>query len=117
MITAKIGTWEELMENMIVSTPATTTIERLRPFRGTGHMRPGAMTTGVHMRMTAEFQSTPESPASMQGPSLCRVWLTGTEHIEKGWIRTDPVEVESLFLAPSVLEEPSELLRSSLTSD
>ena len=34
VITARIGTWEELMENMIMSTPATTTIERLAPSEG-----------------------------------------------------------------------------------
>ena len=55
VITAEIGTWEEIMESMIVSTPATTTIERLRPFRGTGHTRPGGMIIGVRMEMTAEF--------------------------------------------------------------
>ena len=59
MITARIGTWEELMENMIVSMPATTTVEPLRPFRGMGHTRPGDMMTGVRIGMTAEFQSTP----------------------------------------------------------
>ena len=99
MITARIGTWEELMENMIMNTPATTTIGRLRPFRGTGHTRPVAMMTGVRMGMTAEFQSTPESPASTRGLYLCRVWSTGIEHTEKGWIRTDPVEAESTFPA------------------
>ena len=65
VITARTGTWEELMENMTVNTPVTTTVERLRPFRGTGHTRPGAMMTGVRMGMTAKFQSTLESPALM----------------------------------------------------
>ena len=117
MITARIGTWEELMENMIMSTPARTTVERLRPFRGMGHTRPDAMTTGVRTGTTAEFQSTPENLALTQGPSLCKVWSTGTEHTEKGWIGTDPVEAESMFPAPSVLEGPSELLRYPITSD
>ena len=83
MITTRIGTWEELMENTIVNMPAITTVERLRPFRGTGHTRPGSMMICVRMEMTAEFQSTPESLASTQGQSLCRVWSIGTEHTEK----------------------------------
>ena len=117
MITVGIGTWEGLMANMIVSTPATTTVERLRPFRGTGHTRPGGMMTGARMVMTAEFQSTQESLGSMQGQSLYKVWSTGTEHTEKGWIETGPVEAGSMFLALSVSEEPSEPLRSLITSD
>ena len=67
VITSEIGTWEELTESMIMSTPATTTVERIRPFRGTGRTRPGGMMTGVRMVMTAEFQSTQESLALMQG--------------------------------------------------
>ena len=117
VIIARIGTWEELMENMIVNTPATTTVERLRPFRGTGHTRPGGMMTGARMVMTAEFQSTQESLGSTQGQSLFRVWSTGTEHTEKGWIETGPVEAGSTSPAQSVLEEPSEPLRSLTTSD
>ena len=117
VITARIGTWEELMENMIVSTPVTTTVERLRPFRGTGHTRPGGMMIGVRMEMTAEFQSTQESLGSTQGQSLYKVWSTGTEHTEKGWIETGPAEAGATFPAQSVLEEPSEPLRSLTTSD
>ena len=112
-ITAGIGAWEELMESMIMSTPATTTVERIRPFRGTGHTRPGGMMTGVHLLMTAEFQSTQESLALMQGQSLFRVWSTGTGHTERGWIETGPVEAGSMFLAMSVSEEPSESLNPS----
>ena len=99
------------MESMIVTMPATTTVEHLCPFRGTGHMRPGDMMTGVRMEMTAEFQSTPESPASTQGPSLCRVGSAGTEHTEKGWIETDPVEAESMF------PDQSEVMRNLSGSD
>ena len=69
------------------------------------------------MEMTAEFQSTRESLASMQGQSLYKVWSTGTEHREKGWIGTDPVGAESMFPAPNVSEGPSELLRYPITSD
>ena len=117
MITTGIGTWEELMESMIMSMPATTTVERLCPFRGIGHMRPGSMMIGIRMEMTIEFQSTPKILASTQGQSLCRVWSTGTEHTEKGWIKTDPVEAESTFLAQSVSGKPSEPLRFLITSD
>ena len=117
MISVEIGTWEELMESLIVSTPVTTTVECLRPLQGTGHTRPGGMTTGAHMVMTAEFQSTQESLGLTQGPSLYKVWSTGIEHIEKGWIEIDPVEVGCMFSALSVLEEPSEPLRSPTTSD
>ena len=66
VIIAKIDIWEEFMENMIASTPTTTTIEHLRPFRVTGRMCPGDTMTGVRMGTTAEFQSTPESLASTQ---------------------------------------------------
>ena len=117
MITAKISTWEELMESMIVSTPATTTVECLRPFRGMGHTRPGGMTTGACMVMIAEFQSTQEILGFMQGQSLYKVWSTGTEHTEKGWIEAGPVEAVYTIPALSVLEEPSEPLRSLTTSD
>ena len=84
VITAEIGTWEELMESMIMSTPATTTVERLRPFRGTGHTRPGSMLICVRMEMTAEFQSTQESLDLVRGQFLYKVWSTETEHTEKG---------------------------------
>ena len=111
MSIVRIGIWEEFMEMMIVSSPVTTTIECLHPLRGAGHTRPGGMV------MTADFQSTQESLGSTQGQSLFKVWSTGTEHTERGWIETSPVEVGSTFLALSVSEEPSEPLRSLTTSD
>ena len=72
------------MEMMIVSSPATTTVECLHPFRGAGRAPPGGMMIGIHTVMTAEFQSTQETLGLMQGQSLFRAWSTGTEHTEKG---------------------------------
>ena len=34
VITVEIGTWEELMESLIMSMPVTTIVECLHPFEG-----------------------------------------------------------------------------------
>ena len=96
------------MESLIVSMPVTTTIEFLHPLRGTGHTRPGGMTTGARMVMTAEFQSTLENRALTRDPFSFKVWLTGTEHTEMATIEITRPTVGCMFQVPSVAAEPSE---------
>ena len=51
--------------------------------RGVGHMRLDSRMTDTLIVLGGEFQSPPGTQALMRDPSSFKVWLTGTELIEK----------------------------------
>ena len=109
MITVEIGTWEEPMENLIVSMPMTTTVECLRPLRGTGCTRPSDMMTGVRMVMSGELLSTHESLGSMRDLFSYKAWSTETELTEMAMTEARKPATGCMSLAQSASAELSEL--------
>jgi hypothetical protein len=117
VVITRISTWVEATGNLTLDTTVMTTVECLHPLRGVAHTRLGGMMTGARMAMSGGSQSTHECPGLMQGPSLCRVWLTEAGLTEKVWTEITRVGAERSSLGPSVSAEPFKLLRFLPTSD
>ena len=56
--------------------------------RGVGHMRLDIEMTGALIALGRGFPSTPGTQALMRDPSSFKVWLTGTELIERATTET-----------------------------
>ena len=69
----------------------------------------GSMMTDALTVAGEEFQSTPGSRALMRDLFSFKVWLTGTEHIERVMTEITRLAAEYMFQAQSALAEPSGL--------
>ena len=76
--------------------------------RGVGHMRLDGKMTDALIVLGRGFQSTPETQALMRDPSSFKVWLTGTELIEKATTEMRLPAAECVLQGQSVSVEPSE---------
>ena len=76
--------------------------------RGVGHMRLDGRMTDALIVLGRGFQSTPETQALMRDPSSFKVWLTGTELIEKDTTEMRLPGAEYMLQGQSVSVEPSE---------
>ena len=76
--------------------------------RGVGHMRLDGKMTDALIVLGRGFQSTPGTQALMRDPSSFKVWLTGTELIEKATTEMRLPAAEYMLQGQSVSVEPSE---------
>ena len=106
MVTGMIST--EGMSSMITDSTAMIDVECQPLPRGVGRMRLDGKMTDALIVLGRGFQSTPETQALMRDPSSFKVWLTGTELIEKARTEMCPQAAESMFQVQNALAEPSE---------
>ena len=108
MVTGMIST--EGMSSMITDPIVMIDVECQPLPRGVGHMRLDGKMTNTLIVLGRGFQSTPETQALMRDPSSFKVWLTGTELIEKATTEMRLPAAEYMFRGQSALVEPSGLL-------
>ena len=77
--------------------------------RGVGHMRLDIEMTGALIVLGRGFQSTLETQALMRDPSSFKVWLTGTELIERATTEMRLPAAEHVLQGQSVSAGPSGL--------
>ena len=106
MVTGMISI--EGMSNMITDPIVMIDVECQPLPRGVGHMRLDIEMTGALIVLGRGFQSTPETQALMRDPSSFKVWLTGTELIEKATTEMRLLAAGYMFRGQSVSVEPSE---------
>ncbi len=82
---------------MIVESIAMVVIEWPRLLQGVGHTRLGNTMTDALTVVGEGFQSTPGSGAWTRDPFSFKVWLTGTELIEKATTETRLPAVEYML--------------------
>ena len=75
--------------------------------RGVDHMHLDIETTGAPITLGRGSQSTPETQALTRDPSSFKVWLIGTELIEKATTEMRLPAAEYVFRGQSVSVEPS----------
>ena len=107
METGTISTEE--MSTMITDSIVMVDVECQPLPRGVGRMRLGSKMTDALIVLGGGFQSTPGTQALMRDPSSFKVWLTGTELIEKATREMRLPAAEYMFRGQSVSVEPSEL--------
>ena len=106
MVTGMIST--EGMSSMITDPIVMIGVECQPLPRGVGHMRLDIEMTGALIVLGRGFQSTPGTQALMRDPSSFKVWLTGTELIEKVTTEMRLPAAEYVLQGQSVSDEPSE---------
>ena len=106
MATGMIGT--EGMSSMI-SDPIVMIDVECQPLpRGVGHMRLDIEMTGALIVLGRGIQSTPGTQALTRDLSSFKVWLTGTELIEKATTEMRLLAAEYVLQGQSVSVGPSE---------
>ena len=106
MATGMIST--EGMNSMITDPIVMIDVECQPLPRGVGHMRLDGKMTDALIVLGRGFQSTPGTKALMRDPSSFKVWLTGTELIEKATTEMRLPAAEHVPRGQSVSVEPSE---------
>ena len=106
MVTGMIST--EGMSSMITDPIVMIDVECQPLPRGVGRMRLDGKMTDALIVLGRGFQSTPETQALMRDPSSFKVWLTGTELIEKATTEMRLPAAEYMLQGQSVSVEPSE---------
>ena len=97
----------EGMSSMITDSIVMIDVECQPLPRGVGHMRLDNRMTDTLIVLGGEFQSTPGTQALMRDPSSFKVWLTGTELIEKATTEMRLPAAEYMLQGQSVSVEPS----------
>ena len=105
MVTGQIST--EQTSSMITDSIVTIDVECQPLPRGVGRMRLDSEMTDALIVLGGGFQSTPGTQALMRDPSSFKVWLTGTELIEKATIEMRLPAAECMLQGQSVSVEPS----------
>ena len=98
----------ETESSMIAESIVMIVVKCPRLPQGVGHMCLGNMMTGTLTVLGEGFQSTPGSQALMRDLFLFRVWLTGTELIEKATTEMRLPAAEYMLQGQSFSVEPSE---------
>ena len=99
----------EGMSSMITDPIVMINVECQPLPRGVGRMRLDGKMTDALIVFGRGFQSTLGTQALMRDPSSFKVWLTGTELIEKATTEMRlPAAAEYVFQGQSVSVEPSE---------
>ena len=98
----------EGMSSMITDSIVMIDVECQPLPRGVGHMRLDSRMTDTLIVLGRGFQSTPGTQALMRDPSSFKVWLTGTELIEKATTEMRLPAAEYMLQGQSVSVEPSE---------
>ena len=98
----------EGMSSMITDSIVMIDVECQPLPRGVGHMRLDGKMTDALIVLGRGFLSTPKTQALMRDPSSFKVWLTGTELIEKATTEMRLPAAEFMFQDQSVSAEPSE---------
>ena len=96
------------VSSMITDSIVTIDVECPPLPRGVGRMRLDSRMTGAFVVLGKGSQSTPGSQASMRHPFSFKVWLTGTELIEKATTEMRLPAAEYMLQGQSVSIEPSE---------
>ena len=107
METDEIST--KTVSSMITDSTTMIVVECPRLPQGVGHTCLGRTMTDALTVVGEGFQSTPESRALMRDLLSFKVWLTGTERIEKATTEITQLAAECMFQVPSVSAEPSGL--------
>ena len=105
MVTGMIST--EGMNSMITDPIVMIDVECQPLPRGVGRMRLDGKMTDALIVLGRAFQSTPETQSLMRDPSSFKVWLTGTELIEKATTEMRLPATECVLQGQSALVEPS----------
>ena len=98
----------EGMSSMITDSIMMIDVECQPLPQGVGRMRLDGKTTDALIVLGRGFQSTPGTQALMRDPSSFKVWLTGTELIEKDTIEMRLPAAEYVLQGQSVSVKPSE---------
>ena len=96
------------MSSMITDSTVMIDVECQPLPRGVGHMRLDIEMTGALIVLGRGFQSTPGTQALTRDLSSFKVWLTGTELIEKATTEMRLPASEYMLQGQSVSVEPSE---------
>ena len=105
MVTDTISTGT--MSRMITESIATINVECPLLLQGVDLMCLDSRMTDTLIVLGGEFQSTPGTQALMRDPSSFKVWLTGTELIEKATTEMRLLVAEYMLQGQSVSVEPS----------
>ena len=98
----------EGMSSMITDPIVMIDVECQPLPRGVGHMRLDIEMTGALIVLGRGFQLTPGTQALTRDLSSFKVWLTGTELIEKATTEMRLPAAEYMLQGQSVSVEPSE---------
>ena len=97
----------EGMSSMITDPIVMIDVECQPLPRGVGHMRLDGKMADALIVLGRGFQSTPETRVLMRDPSSFKVWLTGTELIERTTTEMRLPAAEHVLQGQSASVEPS----------